>query len=94
MIIDEQEAKKLIAKHSGKFIAVEFSKQDGSKRIMNCRTGVKKYLKQTTVQRVRPPYLVSVYDVRIKQYRSFDIRRLHKIVVGGNTYTVVQSTNV
>jgi hypothetical protein len=38
---------KLIEFLNGQFFTVEFIKKDGTLRVMNCRTGVKKYLSNT-----------------------------------------------
>ena len=38
---------KLIEFLNGQFFTIEFIKKDGTLRVMNCRTGVKKYLSNT-----------------------------------------------
>lgn len=52
---------------------VKFIKADGSVRTMNCRRGVKKYLKGGLSTIRHKKNLVSVFDMRIGEYRCFDI---------------------
>jgi len=72
------------AVESGKFFSVEFVKKDGSVRKMNCRGGVKKYLKggDSTIKHI--DNLVSVFDMQAKQYRCFDVSRLNMVRFGGD----------
>ena len=73
---------------SGKFCTVTFVKRsDNSMRTMNCRTGVKKYLKGVAGQ--GPAYkaadhdLIPVYDLKEGQYKSIPVERIQ--VVNGKT---------
>lgn len=54
----------------GKFFTVQFIKQDGSLREMNCRLGVKKHLKGG-VKTLTDNY-ICVYDVKTEGYRSIN----------------------
>lgn len=54
----------------GKFFTVEFIKQDGSLREMNCRLGVKKHLKGGT--KTLTDNYICVYDVKSNGYRAVD----------------------
>lgn len=60
----------------GKFFTVRFIKADGQERVMNCRQGVKKYLKGGQSSISQKKNLVPVFDVKVGDYRCFDINRV------------------
>jgi len=68
---------------NGQFFTVEFIKKDGSTRLMNCRTGVKKYLTNNgkTIKFTNPidNGILRVYDLQTKGYRSINIDTIKKI---------------
>lgn len=68
---------------NGQFFTVEFIKKDGSTRLMNCRTGVKKYLVSNgrKIKTVSPfdNGILKVYDLQAKGYRSINIDTIKKI---------------
>jgi len=61
--------RKAIKSTNGRIFSVEFIKKDGSRRVMLCRTGVKKYLKG--VGKPTNQELQVVFDMHKLQYRSF-----------------------
>ena len=65
-----------------KFFSITFYKKDGTKRTMNGRLGVTKYVKGTG--KPKPNSIVTVYEVNKRQYRSFDISRLISVKTKGN----------
>lgn len=72
-----------IEKQKGKFFTVEFIKKDGTLRRMNCRTGVKKYLKNNGKQiKITPANdngILRVFEVSKSQYRSINIDTIKRI---------------
>lgn len=58
-----------IMNSGGKFFTVTFIKKDGSKRVMNARLGVEKYLKGGTCKLSREDYII-VFDMQSKGYRA------------------------
>lgn len=68
---------------NGLFFTVEFIKKDGSTRLMNCRTGVKKYLSDNGKKiKLTSPIdngILRVYDLQAKGYRSINIDTIKKI---------------
>ena len=68
---------------NGRFFTVEFIKKDGSTRVMNCRTGVKKYLSDNGKKiKFTGPMgngILRVYDLQAKGYRSINIDTIKKI---------------
>ena len=65
------------AKNSGRFFSVLFVKQDGSIRKMNCRGGVRKFLKNAdAAPRKAPEGVVIVFDVKAMEYRSIPMERI------------------
>ncbi len=79
----------LIAQTKGQFFTVAFIKQDGTTHVMNCRTGVKKYLKgTTTVNRSitdvkTPSQYLNVWDATKRAYRSVNKETILWARVGG-----------
>ena len=76
------------AQRDGKIFTIAFQKSDGSIRIMNCRRGVKKYLKGGKSTIASNPDLVGVYDTQKKDYRCFDTRRTISIKSRGALISV------
>lgn len=66
-------------------VTVNFTKKDGSERIMKCSLEESKIPKTTLVegklQRKIPNDLIVVYDLDIKEWRSFNIRQINKVEV-------------
>jgi len=81
---------KLIELLKGQFFTVEFTKKDGTKRIMNCRTGVKKYLSNNgkTIQITKPidNGILRVFDLQKNEYRSINLDTVSRISYNGKTY--------
>ncbi len=83
------DAKNLIKSTKGKFFTVWFVKKDGTLREMNCRLGVKMYLKGGEL-----PYnpeekgLIPVYSIDSKGYRMINWTTIRKIRIGGREYNV------
>jgi len=79
-----------LAKQAGKFVSVDFVKQDGSSRSLNGRLGVKKFLKgghNTTMTPARS-YL-TVYDMKHKGYRNVDMSTVNTVRAQGAVFNVV-----
>jgi hypothetical protein len=92
--ISRDEAKKLIQATKGKFLTVTFTKKDGTTRVMNCRLGVKAYLKGGTL-----PYnpnefnLIPVWDPQAHRttgngYRMISANTITALKIGANEYKV------
>ena len=64
----------------GKFFGVTFTKADGSKRLMNCRTGVHKHANGGTLK-YNPSDRgnVIVYDMQVGGYRTIKVDRIRSI---------------
>ena len=77
--------KSIINENGGKFFTVKFHKVDGSIRKMNCRTGVKKWLKggQLSYRVEDKPNLRVVFDVAAKDYRTINLDKVFYIKAGG-----------
>jgi hypothetical protein len=72
------------AKNSGRFFSVLFIKADGSLRSMNCRGGVRKFLKNAdAAPRTTPEGVFVVFDVKAMAYRSIPIDRILSIRANG-----------
>ena len=69
----EQLRSTIASTHSRMFV-VRFTKQDGSERVMYCKTGVKRHLSKKPNKRKvsnSNPNLIRVYDCESKSYKSF-----------------------
>lgn len=80
--------------NSGKIVTVEFTKRtDDSHRVMNCRTGVKKYLAGTrgkgAAYNFSDNQLIPVYDLKEGGYKAIPKERILNIRIGGKTYQVI-----
>lgn len=65
------------AKDSGRFFSVLFVKADGTVRKMNCRGGVRKFLKNAdAAPRKAPENVFVVFDVKAMSYRSVPMERI------------------
>ena len=71
----EQLRSTIASTHSRMFV-VRFTKQDGSTRVMYCKTGIKRYLSKRPDKRVLQntnPNIVRVFDMESKSYKSFKL---------------------
>ena len=74
---------------SGKIFTAQFIKKDGSRRLMNCRTNVKKFtngkgLSFDPIAR----NLLPVYDLKKKDYRFINLSTLISVKIGGKEYYI------
>ena len=74
----------------GRFFTATFRKRDGSRRVMNGRIGVTKYLKGGRNNVVKPDnsYL-TMFDVHAKGYRSLNLATLEELHLNGSVFKVV-----
>jgi hypothetical protein len=79
-----QELVQKMIEANGHFFSVQFVKKNGEVRDMNCRLGVKKYLKG--VGRMHPPNMVNVFDVKAKGYRYVNLDTVIKAQIEGELY--------
>lgn len=82
--------KKLLLDFLGnKIFTATFRKKDGSLRVMNCRLGVKKYLKggQKSYNDDDFNYL-TVFDLSKKSYRTININTLLELKANGKTLSL------
>jgi len=88
--ITRNQAKNIIHLTNGKFFTAKFTKKDGSTRIMNCRLGVKKYLKGGSLRFNPSDYnLIPVFCFEKKSYRMININTIQELKVGGEVFGVL-----
>ena len=89
MRIDTKDVVKVVNSSKGKFFSAVFIKKDGTPRTMNCRLGVKKYLKGGKL-RFSPSKkgLIVVFDRDKKEYRMININTTQSLKVNGEEYNV------
>lgn len=74
---------------SGKIFTAEFIKKDGSRRLMNCRTNVKKFTNGKGLS--FDPFvrnLLPVYDLKAKDYRFINLSTLISVTIKGKTFNI------
>ena len=74
---------------SGKIFAAEFIKKDNSRRIINCRTNVKKFTngKGLNFDPIAKN-LLPVYDLKAKDYRFINLSTLISVTIKGEKYFI------
>jgi hypothetical protein len=77
-----------IRKLRGKIFTVEFIKKDKSKRKMNARISVTKYVKGTGKPNGLSTSCIKVFDMQKHAYRQVNLETVSSIVAGGITYKV------
>ena len=80
----------MIQETKGNFFTVDFIKENGEFRTMNCRTGVKKYLSNNgkTIQITKPidNGILRVFDLQKNEYRSINLDTVNRITFNKVTY--------
>jgi len=89
MKISRDDVLQIIKSTRGKFFSAIFIKKDGTLRTMNCRLGVKKYLKGGSLS-FNPSKrgLVVVCDMQKKSYRMININTIQYLKIGRKEYHV------
>lgn len=81
--------KEFLHKTKGKFFTVQFTKKDGTNRVLNGRLGVTKHLMGGEKKNHNPDHMV-VFDVQNNGYRTINLETVHEIKVDGTKYKVVE----
>ena len=88
--ISRETAKKYIYKTNGKFFSAVFTKKNGEKRLMNCRTNVKKHVKGVGLAfKPQDKGLMTVFDLVKGQYRFINLNTLESLKINGQTYKII-----
>lgn len=87
--VDVKELQKILLGTKGKIFSATFVKKSGEVRDINCRLGVKSYIKGTgtpsfTLRKDNPYQLV--FDLQKKGYRALNLDTLIKIKFNKNTF--------
>ncbi|BAF73356.1 SH3 beta-barrel fold-containing protein [Sulfurovum sp. NBC37-1] len=80
---------KIINDTNGKIFAVQFTKKDGTLRMMLARLGVQKDLKGGNNGASEKNSLITVWDMVANGYRMVNLETLLTLKVGGVRYEVV-----
>lgn len=88
--LDRTKVESLLKENGGKFFSCEFTKQDGSLRKIHGRTGVKKYLRGGKNKVAKSSNsLVTMWEKKVTDYRTMNLKTLSKLTLRGNTYKIV-----
>ena len=89
--IDRDTAKKYIYTTNGKFFSAVFTKKNGEKRLMTCRTNVRKYLKGVGLSfKPQDKGLMTVFDIHKGAYRFINLMTLESLKIGGVEYIITK----
>lgn len=78
-----------IRRLEGKIFTVEFTKKDKTKRVMNARLSVKKYVKGTGVSNGLSTSCVKVFDMQKQAYRQINLETVTSIHAIGKKFKVM-----
>ena len=82
-------SKSEIARIAGnKFISISFLKKDGTKRTINGRLHVKRYLKGGDNPNTRKDEFLIIYSMRDKGYRTINLDTVFRIAASGKEYLI------
>lgn len=82
-------SKSEIARIAGnKFISVSFVKKDGTKRTINGRLHVKRYLKGGDNPNTRNDAFLIIYSMKDKGYRTINLDSVFRIAASGKEYLI------
>jgi len=89
--LTKMQAKDTILNSAGKIFTIQFIKKNGEYRTMNARLGVQVNLKggDSPLKKCDNPYLVVVYDMRKKQYRTINLETALKLNIDGIRYLIL-----
>ena len=87
--INKLEAYVKILATGGKLFTARFIKKDGTRRSMNCRLGVKRYLtgegmSYNPLQKL----LLPVFDMQVLGYRNINLNTMYSLIIDGIQYSV------
>ncbi len=87
--INVEKALSLIQGTEGKVFTAIFTKKDGTTRKMNCRTGVSKHVTGKGMAYMPADYnLVTVFDMKAKDYRMINLETLKVLQIAKEFYVV------
>jgi hypothetical protein len=88
--VHRTQVKGLIERLDGRFVGVDFAKQDGSIRRLNGRLGVHSYLRGglNTLEADSRPYL-TVFDVKKLEYRSVNLETACSLRADRHVYSII-----
>ncbi len=73
-----------------KFFTCQFVKKNGDVRVINCRLGVKKHLKNPDYVRKNQTDYIVAYDLQIKQYRNISLNKLQWLRLNNIQLDIIQ----
>ena len=92
--ISRNTAKKYMYATNGKFFSAVFIKKNGEKRLMTCRTNVRKYINGVGLKfKPQDIGLMTVFDIHKGAYRFINLMTLESLKIRGKKYHVKQQTN-
>ena len=78
---------KMIKSTKGKWFSCTFIKKDGTKRVMNGRTGCHKWVKGVG-RKFQKENLVTVFDAQAKEYRMVNVDTMLTFKCGGFNWEI------
>ena len=89
VVISRETAIRYVYKTNGLFFSAVFRKKNGEKRLMNCRTKVRKYVKGVGLKfKPQDIGLMTVFDIHKGGHRFINLMTLESLKIRGNEYHV------
>jgi hypothetical protein len=91
-ILKRHELLNKIRSQNGRFFTIAFIKADGTPRVMNGRTGVKRYANgknKIVLFNSKHPNLINMYDVQNSDYRFANLKTVIGLNAEGATFIIV-----
>jgi hypothetical protein len=87
--VNKVEAERILRGTNGKIFTCLYVKRDGAERLMNCRLGVRKYLKGGELPYdARSRGLLPVFDMKKGAYRIINLNTIKYFKLGSDIYEV------
>ena len=82
--------RKFLGTRQGRFVSVDYVKQDGTARTLTGRVGVTKFLKggKNNVEAVDRPYF-TMFDMNVAEYRTINLATVSKVRAERTEYAIV-----
>jgi len=88
--IKRENLRTLLENTQGRFVSVRFVKMDNTHRVMNCRFGVRRHLRNTDARTTTQHNHIKVtWDANKKNYRNVNLSTTYQVKMDGITYHVI-----
>ena len=86
--IGKIKAAELINSSNGRIFTATFTKKNGEERVMNCRKGVSKGVKNTGKNNTDKLGMINVYDMQEKSFKKLNLQEVTALNINKECYKV------